>query len=124
MNLVSGDFPEVVYLPSTVHMNLVSTVSEPLPEDLIVFMDLVKHDPFPLDVPCLNGVGSCEYDGCEMLTSEPAMCDGFPEGAACQCPFPAGTYTFDNVPVEVPDMGDMMNHLMAGDYTAKMTIYG
>ena len=105
--------PDTIHLPSTVPLNMVSTVSEELPKDLIVFMKLVKHAPFPIDVPCVNGIGSCEYDGCSILTEEQAMCDGFPEGYECKCPLPAGTYNFVNVPVEVPDMGDLMDHLMA-----------
>ena len=41
---------------------------EDLPTDLTLNLDLHKITPFPMTVPCLNGVGSCEY--------EVAMLDG------------------------------------------------
>ena len=33
-----------------------------LPTDLTLNLDLHKITPFPMTVPCLNGVGSCEYE--------------------------------------------------------------
>ena len=35
---------------------------EDLPTDLTLNLDLHKITPFPMTVPCLNGVGSCEYE--------------------------------------------------------------
>merc|ERR1712098_629388 len=40
---------------------------EDLPMDLMVKMDLEEITPFPMTVPCLDGVGSCEYDVCAIL---------------------------------------------------------
>jgi hypothetical protein len=39
-------------------MNIHVTISEDMPEDLMIKLKLKKLEPFPLDVPCLNGLGS------------------------------------------------------------------
>lgn len=52
------------------------------------------------------------YEGCPLLTSQTALCEGFPEGAECKCPMPKGVYNFVDVEVEVPDMGVVFNTLM------------
>merc|ERR1719270_27740 len=58
-----------------------------LPDDLVIKMDLTKMEPFPLDVPCLNGLGSCEYDFCKILVDNgDQLCDQMPEGQPCGCP--------------------------------------
>merc|ERR1712154_37010 len=72
INLVSGDMPDTINLPSKIPLNFVTELTEDLPGDLVIFMKLKKLQPYPLDVPCFNGVGSCEYDGCSVLTSNPS----------------------------------------------------
>ena len=60
---------------------------EDLPSDLMMKLDLKKIDPFPMTVPCLDGVGSCDYDICQIITDMGAtVCDHFPEGQPCGCP--------------------------------------
>ena len=50
-------------------------------------LDLKKIEPFPMTVPCLDGVGSCEYDICQIITdSGDSLCQHFPEGQPCGCP--------------------------------------
>ena len=50
-------------------------------------LDLKKIDPFPMTVPCLDGVGSCDYDICQIIRDMGAtVCDHFPEGQPCDCP--------------------------------------
>merc|ERR1711994_39553 len=124
MKLISGDFPETINLPSKIPLNFVSEISEDLPADLIINMKLVKHSPYPLDVPCFGGVGSCEYDGCKVISENPSVCKTLPANVKCACPFPKGRYDFTGAYVDVPDMGASMDKLMVGHYTAKMTAYG
>lgn len=56
--LVSGEMPDEIYLPGTVTLTTKVNVLEQLPEDLIIEMKLKKLEPFPMEVPCLNGLGS------------------------------------------------------------------
>ena len=47
---------------STISFALHLHLREDLPTDLTLNLDLHKITPFPMTVPCLNGVGSCEYE--------------------------------------------------------------
>merc|ERR1712008_648223 len=94
----------------------------PIPGE--ISMDLTKLDPFPLTVPCLNGLGSCEYDFCQILVDNgDQLCDQMPEGQPCGCPLLANTWDLKGVKVPVPDFG-ILNNLMVGSYKSKATFYG
>ena len=77
------------------------------PSDLISDLKLKKMDPFPVPVPCLNGFGSCPYDGCMVLNK---LCE-FAE-PKCACPIAPGDYKFDNVKLNLPDLGSVLDSLM------------
>merc|ERR1711997_65080 len=125
MKLVSGEFPETINLPSEIPLDFVLEATEDLPADLTIFMKLKKLSPFPLDVPCFNGVGSCEYDGCAVVEGNPSICKVLEkQGYECKCPFPKGILDLTGSTQAVPDMGETMDNLMVGHYTAKMTAYG
>ena len=55
---MDGSVPDVIYIPGTVNMNLHARISADLPADLMVKLQLKKLEPFPIDVPCLDGLGS------------------------------------------------------------------
>ena len=55
---VSGSTPDEIPIPGEVTMDLYSKITQDLPEDLVIKLDLQKQEPFPLDVPCLDGLGS------------------------------------------------------------------
>jgi len=120
MKLTSGNLPDVINIPSTVDLNLVTDITKDLPVDLMAKLALKKLDPFPLNVPCVNGLGSCEYDGCKIIES---LCDTLPPNVPCKCPMPAGHYVFQDVPFKIPDMGFVMDKLMAGSYSGEITFY-
>merc|ERR1711994_747656 len=125
MKLISGELPETINLPSEIPLDFVLEATEDLPADLVIFMKLKKMYPFPLDVPCFNGVGSCEYDGCAVIEGNPSICKVLEKnGIACKCPFPKGTWDLHGATQAVPDMGETMDKLMVGHYKAKMTAYG
>merc|ERR1712241_39889 len=125
MNLISGDMPAEINIPSKIPLNFVTELTDQLPGDLVIFMKLKKMSPYPLDVPCFNGVGSCEYDGCAVIEGNPSICKVLEKnGIACKCPFPKGKWDLHGATQAVPDMGATMDKLMVGHYKAKMTAYG
>merc|ERR1712060_767335 len=70
--LIEGTTPDEICMPGTTAINL------------------HKDTPFPMTVPCLNGVGSCEYELCPMIEDMADTCPSFPEGQPCGCPLLAG----------------------------------
>merc|ERR1711972_135613 len=106
IQLVSGNMPDSINIPGTVTLNMETKITETIPEDLISELSLKKMDPFPVPVPCLNGFGSCQYDP-----------------PPCSCPLQAGSYKFDNVQLQIPDLGAVMDTLMVGHYTGQMNFY-
>jgi hypothetical protein len=56
--LLDGTVPDVIYIPGTAEMNMHCSIAADLPTDLKVKLKLKKLEPFPLDVPCLDGLGS------------------------------------------------------------------
>merc|ERR1712080_814617 len=54
-------------------------------------MEIKKLTPFPMNVPCLNGIGSCEYEICPIIEAGvDTWCPSFPESQPCGCPLQAG----------------------------------
>lgn len=106
-------------------MDVNTLLKEDLPTDLILYLDLKKLEPFPMKVPCLNGMGSCPYDLCPMIVDHTEiLCPHFPEGQPCSCPLLAGTWDMKGVEVPVPDMGPILGAVMEGKYEATATLYG
>ena len=58
LQLIEGSIPDVIYIPGTTLLNVRTLVKEDLPSDLMIKLKLKKLEPFPLDVPCLDGLGS------------------------------------------------------------------
>jgi len=122
--VVSGSTPDMVCMPGKMPMDVQTVIKNDLPNDLTMMLDLTKLDPFPLHVPCLNGVGSCPMELCPIIESTPALCESFPEYQPCGCPLLAGEMDLAGVMIDVPDMGDIMGAVMSGNYEATMTLYG
>ena len=99
--------PDSINIPGTVTLNMETKITETIPEDLISELSLKKMDPFPVPVPCLNGFGSCPYDGCGVMNQ---LCQY--ATPPCSCPLQAGSYKFDNVQLQIPDLGAVMDTLM------------
>jgi len=120
MKLVSGNLPDSINIPSEVDVNMETQNTATLPTDLMCDLKLKKYAPYALDVPCLNGFGSCTYDGCKVMEK---LCGTLPPDVPCKCPVPAGDYKFNNVKVKIPDMGTIMDKLMAGSYKGRIQFY-
>merc|ERR1719474_1896063 len=65
--VLGGNSPDVIPIPGEIEMDIHTLFRHDLPADMVLKMDLTMLEPFPLDVPCLNGLGSCEYDFCKIL---------------------------------------------------------
>merc|ERR550525_1473034 len=74
MVVIEGTTDEEICMPGTSNINVHTRVSEDLPSDLLIKMDLQKTTPFPMTVPCLDGVGSCEYDSASTSRTCPTSC--------------------------------------------------
>merc|ERR1712059_141696 len=69
-------------MPSVMTVDTHTLIREDLPTDLIISMKIQKLTPFPMTVPCLNGIGSCEYEICPMIVNDPdTWCTAFPDSA-------------------------------------------
>ena len=125
MVVISGTFDEELCMPGFSTINTHTRLSDDLPMDLVMFLDLQKITPFPMKVPCLDGVGSCEYDMCEYLVNmSEYLCPGFPDYQPCSCPLLKGDFILENVQTPVPDMGPILGAVMEGGYEATATLYG
>merc|ERR1711970_561578 len=123
--VIEGSTPDQVCMPGTTEINVHTRISEDLPTDLLIKMDLHKLTPFPMTVPCLNGVGSCEYEICPMIESmADTLCPSFPENQPCSCPLLAGEMFLSGVETPVQDMGPILGAVMEGEYQATATFYG
>ena len=58
MQFIDSNSPDEIHLPGQVTLDINSVIAEDLPADLVFKLDLEKQEPFPLEVPCLNGLGS------------------------------------------------------------------
>ncbi|XP_023329952.1 ganglioside GM2 activator [Eurytemora carolleeae] len=119
-----GSMPDEVCMPGSMQMDVVTKFTEDMPTDLILKLDLNKLDPFPMTVPCLNGIGSCEYELCPMIVDmADTLCPHFPPTQPCGCPLLAGDMALSGLEIPVPDMG-LLGVVMAGGYEATATFYG
>jgi len=123
LTVIGGSSPEEICMPGIMAIDSHTLIKEDLPEDLTMFLKLQKLEPFPMTVPCLNGIGSCPYDLCSMLDSD-VLCPHFPETQPCACPVKAQELDMKGIEVPVPDMGEVLGTVMEGKYTAKATLYG
>ena len=114
---------EEICMPGVTHMNTHTLMREDLPSDLMIKLDLQKVDPFPMTVPCLEGVGSCEYDICKVMMmmmmmttmmmimmmyilqiitdAGDSLCQYFPDSQPCGCPLLAGDMYLENIELRV-----------------------
>jgi hypothetical protein len=58
LQFIDGVIPDEILIPGSVNLNMHTKITKDLPNDLMIKMNLKKLEPFPMDVPCLNGLGS------------------------------------------------------------------
>merc|ERR1712181_9095 len=123
--LLEGTTPDEICMPGTTAINMHTLIREDLPTRLTLNLDLHKITPFPMTVPCLNGVGSCEYELCPMIEDmADTVCPSFPESQPCGCPLLAGEMHLEGIEMPVQDMGPILGEVMKGSYKATAMLYG
>jgi ganglioside GM2 activator len=79
-----------------------------------------------VDIPCIEGLGSCTYDTnlCDALEKNKVQVCSIlqPLGLPCQCPFGAGNYKVNGASVEIPNPG--VSWATNGDFYAKVVFQG
>merc|ERR1719370_2322389 len=114
-NVVNGgSMPEEICMPGTMQITTDTIIKQDLPMDLIIYMDLKKLTPFPMTIPCLDGIGSCEYEACPMIEEGTPICYALPDSQPCHCPLLAGNFVMNDVKIPVQDMGPVLGPLMEG----------
>jgi len=125
LQVIDGSSQEEVCMPGDMDVSVHTRLAADLPNDLIFDLKLEKLEPFPMTVPCLNGIGSCPYDICPMIeNSADILCPSFPENQPCSCPLLAGDFVLSGVKVPVADMGPILGSVMEGSYAATAELYG
>merc|ERR1712080_191953 len=123
--LIKGSTPDSICIPGVMEMNMDTEIRKDLHTDLQVKMAIKKLTPFPMNVPCLSGIGSCEYEICPIIEAGvDTWCPSFPESQPCGCPLKAGEIVLNGIELPVQDMGPVIGPLMEGDYRATATFYG
>ena len=63
-----------------------------------------KVGPMKLELPCIDGFGSCTYENiCALLPPNNNGCSDFfrQNSIPCSCPFPHGDYSAQNLQIDV-----------------------
>ncbi|XP_050415161.1 ganglioside GM2 activator [Patella vulgata] len=113
--------PDPVQFPGTFTISFSGvakkTISSPVPAEVKIAK---KEGDKYLDLPCIQGVGSCNYsDVCALLAQIGTQCpDPLVEaGIPCQCPYNAGSYKLESAAFNV---GSAL--LPTGDYMASINM--
>jgi len=124
MQVLGGSTPEEICMPGTMLMDTHINLKEDMPTDWIMHLDLKKLEPFPMKVPCLNGIGSCPYELCPIIVDHPDIfCPHFPPSQPCGCPLLSAELDMKGIEVQVPDFGAIIGSVMEGKYEAKATFF-
>jgi ganglioside GM2 activator len=78
-----------------------------------------------IEIPCLDNVGSCNYnDPCTLLNANQDMVCPIvkPAGLPCTCPFPAATYSIPASGLVIPLQSPGYSWLTSGDLYAKLVL--
>ncbi|XP_054709671.1 ganglioside GM2 activator-like isoform X2 [Uloborus diversus] len=87
-----------------------------------MILHLTKLEPKRMTVPCLQNIGSCEYDVCEMIKNhQTEFCPMFPPHAQCGCPLKKAVYSLTDAPVAIPDFGEIFAKILQGGYEGNIT---
>ncbi|XP_055927794.1 ganglioside GM2 activator-like isoform X2 [Argiope bruennichi] len=115
--------PDPILYPGNVSMTVAMDILKDLPASgLEMKMDLIKLDPRKMNVPCLDNIGSCSYDVCELIQNHRSeFCPMFPNPDECGCPMKAGYYSLKNAPVVLPDFGEIFVKILKGHYEGNIT---
>merc|ERR1712212_460901 len=117
--------PDPVPVPGQATVNAAGEVTADLTGDgLKMAIKLTKVKPTHLDVPCVDGLGSCTYDVCtELIYPDAPACAFFPADVECKCPLPANKLALENLVVDLPDQSWAVDLILNGSFEATVKIY-
>merc|ERR1711936_1339849 len=116
-NISVEPFPLVIATGADITLNVQITLNEPIPAGATVSLKIKREGLIPIPIPCLPigdiSIGSCDYDGDELLAStSDFLCPTyFPDGQDCMLPL-----TLPEIP------GILVDLLAAGTYYADATV--
>ncbi|EDO36431.1 predicted protein [Nematostella vectensis] len=112
--------PSPLALPGTVNVSATLTIKRHLPSYTTLRLNIQKKvfGLFWLRIPCIKGMGSCDYSNfCEMIRSAAfSKCDEVMEaqGVPCDCPIPTGQFALPLQSIPVP--ADMLSAIPVPDW--------
>ncbi|XP_071541641.1 ganglioside GM2 activator-like [Panulirus ornatus] len=116
--------PDPVMLEGNITLDLNSFIAQSFDAPISVDVKVERHIGwFWVEIPCLDGLGSCHYkDVCELVPFPPdEPCpDPFPRfKLPCRCPVSKGHYIVNNGVFSIPEIVDLLPAwLVSGDYYA------
>ncbi|GFT34834.1 uncharacterized protein NPIL_494211 [Nephila pilipes] len=115
--------PDPIHYPGNLTMNVSMVVLKDLPAaNFQMKMSLMKLEPRRMKVPCLQDIGSCTYDVCDMIKNhKDTFCPMFPDPKDCGCPMKANSYFMKNAFVPIPDFGEIFAKILQGGYEGNIT---
>ncbi|XP_052098984.1 ganglioside GM2 activator-like [Mytilus californianus] len=128
-SITAGPVPLVA--PGPLHLTFSGKVLKPIPIFMIEF-DMKRHGFLGtrITVPCVNGVGSCVFDGCSfvdsLLNSTRTSAQSVAQqalkmiesvNATLKCPIPVENINVQDYTINVPDLGPIAHVIGDGDYT-------
>ncbi|XP_055343950.1 ganglioside GM2 activator-like isoform X2 [Paramacrobiotus metropolitanus] len=76
-----------------------------------------------ITVPCVDGMGNCNYtDVCSLLPPQPCPEPFQQQSIPCTCPFPAATYNVKDLPVMFTPSKQIPSWLDKGDFKAHVVL--
>merc|ERR1712002_41306 len=117
--------PDPVPVPGQITINAAGEITKEMTGDgLKMALKLAKIKPTHLDVPCVDGLGSCTYDVCtEFIYPGSPACDYFPEGVECKCPLPPTKINLKDLMVDIPDAPSSIDPILKGTFEAEVKLY-
>lgn len=122
--------PMPVVIPGTLYLSMGGTLTHDLPRRLTIDLSVTKYIfKMSFELPCFDSrVGSCVYENvCNSL--EKYQIFGCPKGLTdknirCHCPFLAGDFQIDKVPLNIPKLNGLAGAFINGNYKLQMRILG
>ncbi|XP_037077316.1 ganglioside GM2 activator-like [Pollicipes pollicipes] len=116
--------PDPVIVPGSMTLAFQGDLRSDWPDDMILKVEVIKEDPYDIEVPCMKGLGSCDVDMCDYITKFPdVFCPLFPPDIPCGCVLKAGHYQSDGFKITLPDLGEAIDKIIAGGYHGNVTLF-
>jgi len=116
--------PDPITLPGNLTIGVDAKLNVPLTAPISLDLSIKKKVVFWIPIPCVDNVGSCNYeDVCQLLPQLNCPAPFKKYGIPCACPIKAGTYKLPPTPFFVNPVG-IPSWLESGDYqaTAKLSM--